>query len=158
VKSDKNKLIQEFGSFLEQNGFRLRLCEGPDRRSFGNRLIEYRNGSMGARIEVDRQQYDIRLADFSTQPSDWYPIYLIRDMFFGRGDDMTFRSQIEFAIANWEKIINRFDEVNRSNTSECLRKLRREQAKEMHPTLRKYIEQEEAKNSKRSGIKDKRVK
>jgi hypothetical protein len=150
MKIANRELIIEFNCFLRESGLLLQQRQGPDPRSFGNQSIEYGNELIGVRIEVERSKYNIRVADCTTRPGDWYPIYLIRDLLLGPGRDMPFPVQINFVMANWKVILHGFDRAHRDSTGLQLRKLRREEAKEMHPAVRKYLEQEEEVERKRT--------
>jgi hypothetical protein len=135
---DRSKMFPEFETFLLSMGLTCRLQTEADEVSFGNRLIEYRNESVGVRIILDRGQWTVVLADIATRPGKWYDLPRLKLLICGHGEDVIpLYEKMEFIQKNWQEIVDAFGSARQAYTHERLRVLGEERAARLWPPPKK---------------------
>ncbi len=101
--------ITDLISFLKAQGFSLCRNEGPDANHFGYTVMEYSNGSVNVRLELERLGWLVTMADVA-QPDDWYGIILLRDLIRGVGppDELSVAEQVSILKTVWRDVMDAF--------------------------------------------------
>lgn len=122
--------IVVFETFLIGKGLTCQRREGPDRRFFGNRILQYGDDTIGIQLLLDRSIWSIDLADVMSPPDKWYDVATMRDLLLGHGEDvLSLTDQIACIQANWQAIIERFSPQYAADTHARLALLREERTK-----------------------------
>jgi hypothetical protein len=120
--------IKIFEHFLMNVGLKRTRDESPV-DSMGYRCMEYIGDGIGIRLIRDRGFWEIKIAETSTQPDQWYHINLLTYCLPGQKQpNMSFEDQLTFAMAHWSQVVASFASGQRSRMHACLRAARTERA------------------------------
>jgi hypothetical protein len=101
--------IADLESFCAAQGLTCRVRTGPDRRSFGNIVLQYGDSRIAVSIVLDRSQWDIRVAAPTSQSSRWHDIGILRNLLTGQAQDVQqLNEEIAFLKTNWAAIVDLF--------------------------------------------------
>ena len=124
--------IGTFEAFLLNKGLVCERRVGPDRKVFGNRILQYGNGIIGVQLVLDRSIWLIDIADVASRPNEWYDFAIVLELLVHHGIDvMPLNTQIEMVQTNWQSIIDCFGPQHREKTHTQLDSLRKERAKRL---------------------------
>jgi len=132
MNSNWPKVIDDFELFLAKAGL---ICQQREELpSFGDKVLQYANGSIAVRVCSDRYAWFVEIADIVGRPGQWYDTALLRDMLAGQGEDvLSLPVQIEFVETNWPAIVGSFNAMQREATHTRLVSLRNERVKRLFP-------------------------
>ncbi|HEX4070242.1 MAG TPA: hypothetical protein VHX68_03705 [Planctomycetaceae bacterium] len=131
MNSDSPANILALEAFLRGEGLTVVRREGPDRKVFGNMLIEWADERIIVRIVKDRGIWLLEVADPSGQGRSPDPALMMQLMVGTTSDLVPLDEEIEFVQSHWSAIVDAFSIEKRTATNTRLHELAKARAKRL---------------------------
>jgi hypothetical protein len=134
---DLPKNIVGLETFCIRKGLACVIRKGPDRRAFGNIVLQYEDSRIGVLINCDRDVWAVYAKPASGSAANWRNVSSLMELVLGEPHDiLKIDEQLAFLEANWDVLVNLFAPENLKSTEAKLNVLGTARLKRLNPNLR----------------------